>query len=136
MLYILEMISVKDNKIYDTRDFGIFTEDSLNDLRNIIINNVTDIWECYYKYALIKKAPENILYVDCYYSPFELYEVVIPEEMLEGRNKFNRNEITVEQYIQIEKENSQKIIYKKVDDIPSFIKDRYMNIPLEEKDDD
>ena len=42
--YGLESITVDNgNKVYDSRIFGVFTKRKLKDLRNIIVNNITDL---------------------------------------------------------------------------------------------
>lgn len=124
MLYSLEMLSIKNNEIYDNRIFGVFTEDKLSTLRNIIINNVTDIWEFYYKYAVIFKVPENTLYIDCYASLFEVYKVVIPEQIIQAKN------LTSEQKLAIEKQYIDDVKFEKVheSEIPEYIKNRYKGL--------
>ena len=123
MLYCLEMISVKDNKVYDSRIFGVFTKRKLNDLRNIIINNITDLWEFYYKYAIIYTIPENVLYCDCYESFFEAYKVSLPKEYLEAKEKgFSHKECDD---IIKEKWNEVKYIKKKKEEVPEYSLKRY-----------
>lgn len=84
MLYLLEALHCKNSKVEDSRIFGVFTEDKLDELRNIIINNISDLWEFYYRYLAIVKIPDNVLYVDCYTKLFELYEVSLPQEYLDA----------------------------------------------------
>ena len=78
MLYYIEAIHYKENQVLDTRIFGVFTEDSLDKAREIVRENVSDLYEFYYRYMAIVKIPDNTLYVDCYRELFELYKVKLP----------------------------------------------------------
>ena len=78
MLYYIQAIYYKNNEVKDTRIFGVFTEDKLNNARDIIKENITDLYEFYYEYIVIVKIPENCLYVDCYTELFEGYKVSLP----------------------------------------------------------
>ena len=111
MLYCLDMIQFKGNKVLSARTFGYFTNKKLKDLENIVVNNITDIWETIYKYAIIFKMPTNTLYADCYTSIYKAYKVVIPEP-------FNWDKVT---YEEIKKES-----------LPIEIKRMYSDLAIEE----
>ena len=78
MLYCLDVIQVKGHKLMSMRTLGYFTAKKLKDLEDIIKNNITDIWETIYTYAIIYKMPTNKLYADCYTSIYKAYKVIIP----------------------------------------------------------
>ena len=111
MLYGLDVIQIKKNQISNLRTLGYFTEDKLITLENIVKNNVTDIWETSYTYAVIYKVPENTLYYTWYRSIYKVFKVVIPEDKQYDAVKYE--ELNVEA-------------------IPNRIKDCYVDINVEE----
>lgn len=125
-MYLLTAIHCKDGKILDTRYFGLYTEDQIDELRDIVINNVTDLWEFYYRYMAIVKIPENTLYVDIYRELFELYEVSLPKECY-GKSTREVNEILKEKF------NEVKFNLVKKEDIPQYISQAYRGLILTEE---
>ncbi len=121
MLYALEMIRVKDNAVVDSRRMGVFTVNNLDELRQIITTNETDIWEFYYQYAVVAFFPENTLYSDCRERILEVYHVHIPEAMLEARRAYIDGEINSEAMHQVEKNWIDRVVFEQVTEYPDCI---------------
>lgn len=61
---------------------GIFLEENLKDAINIIENNITDLYEGYYDFAVIEKIPINKLYHRQHIEERFIYQY-------SGSNKYN-----------------------------------------------
>ncbi len=107
MLYGLQMFQVKNESVKDRWILGYFTKERLNDLENIVRNNITDIWETCYNYAVIFKVPENVLYFDSYKNIYKSFKVVVPEHL----DLVSYQEVEIDSLPQIVKEYFTSIDY-------------------------
>lgn len=82
-MYFITVLTIKDDMVDSRRCVGYV--DSLEEAKNIIKDNVCDIFEYVYKYAVIENVPSGIyqydmnpIWFECHYDTDEITECENP----------------------------------------------------------